>query len=231
MPTPRRNGKPWTHKELKRLREFVLASKSDTEIGELLGRSRHAVHCKRKYTLGIDYRKHWTGAEDARLRTLLATTDIPISEIAKRLNRTESSVERRKEKLKIHRVPFKLDKSNPLHAAQLIKFRMAGWTLAQIANIWGVKYSNQISNVLRSKGFYNWAGKRERERWSEVEVQLLRKYLKKGMSLESIYREFPHQLPGSIARQIRKITKYWRSPEARKKDEQQREKWMKWRVY
>ena len=202
------SGRYWTHKDLKRLREYALAGKTDAEIGELLGRSQHAVFYKRKHTLGIDYRKHWTEEEDARLARLLTATDAPLSEIAKQMNRTQSSIERRKERLGIHRVPFKLDRSNPVQVAQLIKFKMAGYTQKEIANMWGIKNPSQISYVLQSHGlhrFYPRVGKRVYRRWSDLEVQQLRKCVKRKMLLSEIYREFPHRSPSSIASKVRAI--------------------------
>lgn len=226
--------KLWTNKEVARLRKLVKAGKSDEDIALLLGRSKCSVFHKRKYSLRIDIRKHWTDAEDARLKVLLTTTDKPISEIAKQMNRTESSIERRKERLGIRRVEFNLDKHSPIHVAQLVKFKLAGWTHKEIADVWGIRFDSQISNVLRFHGFHRFCacvGKKEQQLWSEVETHLLRKYLKKGMSLSKIYRKFPHRSPSSIGSKARAITKHWRSIEERMEDQKRREKWMKWRVY
>ena len=234
LPNICRNGKSWTNKELQHLRVLVASGKSDKEIARLLGRSQQAVFYQRKYTLGIHIRQRWTDAEDARLRRLLTTTELALSEIVTQLNRTKGSIERRKEKLGIHRVPFKLDKLNPVHVAQVIKFKMAGWTQKQIADAFGLKNPSQISNVLRSHGFHKFCvcvGKKKMKAWSEVELHLLRKYLRKGMPLTVIYRELPHRSPSSIAAKACKITKYWRPPEALAKDKARREKEMEWRVY
>lgn len=224
----------WTNKEIQRLRKLVDAGKSDAEIALLLGRSKCSVFHYRKYVLGIDIRKHWTPEEDTRLKRLLTTTDKSLSEIAKLMGRGRGSIERRKERLGIRRVPFKLDRFNPSHVAQLLKFKMAGWTLEQIADAWGIKYAGQISNVLRSHGFDRFCacvGEKEHQRWSEIESHLLRKYLKKRMPLTRIYAEFPHRSPSSISSKARRITKYWLSPAERAERQRLRENHMKWRVY
>ena len=225
--------KYWTNKELQRLEDLVHAGKSDEEIALLLGRSKCSVFQYRKYRLKMDIRKHWSDTEDARLKRLLTKTDHSLSEIARLMNRTESSIERRKERLGIRRVPFKLDKLNPMHVAQLIKFKMAGWTHAQIAEVWGIQNPSQISSVLRFHGLHRFCacvGEKKQRRWSELELHLLRKYLKKGVLRSEIYRKFPNRSPSSIASQARRITKHWLSAEEIAERTALRKKHMKWRV-
>lgn len=224
-----RHNQHWTNKELQHLRVLVTNGKSDKEIARLLGRTQTAVFYQRKHRLGIHLRHCWTDAEDSRLRRLLTTTELTLSEIATQMNRTEGSIERRKEKLGIRRTPFKLDKLNPIHVAQVIKFKMAGWTQARIADIWGLKNPSQISNVLIHHGlhrFYTCVGKKEQKAWSEVELHLLRKYLMKGMPLTMIYREFPHRSPSSIASKARKITQYYLPRETQEKWERHHRRWV-----
>lgn len=198
----------WTNKEIERVRELVGAGKEDEEIGAILGRTKHAVFNVRKYKLGIHIRQHWSAAEETRLEQLLTTTDKPLSEIAMLMNRTAGSIERRKEKLGIRRVPFKLDKLNPSHVAQLIKFKMAGWTQEKIAEVWGIKNPAQISNVLRHHEFYRFyacVGKKAYCRWREDELDFLWKCIKKGLSREAIYKEFPHRSPSSVGSKVRRL--------------------------
>lgn len=224
----------WTNKESQRLRTLALAGKSDAEIALLLGRSKCSVFQHRKYALGIDIRKHWTPEEDTRLERLLTTTDKSLSEIGKLMGRGRGSIERRKERLGIRRVPFRLDKFNPAHVAQLIKFKMAGWTQAQIAEVLELKCPGQISNVLRSLGFDRFCacvGEKKQQQWGEAELHRLRKCLRKGISRAEIYREFSYRSPSSVSSKIRKITKYWPSPAERAERQRLRENHMKWRVY
>ena len=205
----------WTNKEIERVRELVGAGKEDDEIGAILGRTKQAVFNVRKYKLGIHIRQHWSAAEEARLEQLLTTTDKPLSEIARLMDRTEGSIERRKEHLGIRRVPFKLDKLNPSHVAQLIKFKMMGWTQEKIAVVWGIKNPAQISNVLRHHGlyrFYACVGEKGYQRWSNVELYLLRKCVQKGLSRKEICKEFPHRSPSAVSSKVRRLIKEGVSP-------------------
>ena len=198
----------WTNKEIERVRELVGMGKDDAEIGAILNRSKTSVFNIRKYKLGIHIRKHWSAADEARLEQLLTTTDKPLSEIARLMDRTEGSIERRKEKLGIRRVSFKLDKLNPSHVAQLIKFKMAGWTQEKIAEAWGIKNPSQISNVLIYHGlhrFYACVGEKEYRRWREGELDFLWKCIKKRLSREDIYKEFPHRSPSSVSSKVRRL--------------------------
>ena len=229
-----RQRRYWSDEEDERLCQLAVAGKPDAEIASILGRSKQAVLMRRTHTHGIHIRKHWTDEEDARLKELLTTTDKPLSEIANILGRSESGTEHRKERLGIRRVPFRLDKFNPMHIAQLIKFKMAGWTQLKIAEAWGIKNSSQISRVLQSHGFHRLfacVGEKNQQRWSEVELHYLRKCLKKGMPFSEVYRQFSHRSPSSVNSKAREITKHWLSPAEKAKRRQQRENHMKWRVY
>lgn len=206
---PVRRTKRWTEKEVERLRALVSAGKSDAEIAAMIGRSQTAVMQKRKYGLGIDYRKHWTDEEDARLKQLLTETDKPLSEIAKILGRGEGGIERRKERLGIRRVPFKLDRFNPMHVAQLLKFKSAGWTQEQIAKVWGIKNPAQISHVLRSHGFYRFCvcvGEKTCVRWTDAECDTLRDCIEKGMSPKEIQDAWlPNRSIPAIKQKIKRL--------------------------
>ena len=207
----KRAPKRWTEKEVECLRALVSAGKSDAEIAAIIGRSQTAVMQKRKYGLGIDYRRHWTDEEDARLKQLLTETDKPLSEIAKILGRGEGGIERRKERLGIRRVPFKLDRFNPMHVAQLLKFKAAGWTQEQIAKVWGIKNPAQISHVLCSHGFYRFCvcvGEKTYRLWTEDERDTLRDCIRKCMSPQEIQTDWlPNRSIPSIKGQIRRLLK------------------------
>lgn len=208
-------SKRWTPAEDARLKALVHAGYSDTECGRLLKRSPAAVMIRRKYTLGIHYRKHWSPAEDARLKRLLTTTEYSLSKIAQLLDRTEQSVQRRKERLHIHRMPFKLDTQNPLHVAEVIKFKMAGWTCKKIAETFDLKNSAQISHLLRKQGLHRFYAQHNRntswQKWGDVEIHQLRKCLQKKMPFCAICRKFPHRTPAAIRGKSQRITRYWLS--------------------
>ena len=185
---------------------------------------------RRKYTLGVDMRVRWTADEDARLARLLAQGK-SLSEIAKLINRTEGAVERRKERLGLKRIPVKLSRHNPVDIAQLVKFKLAGWTHEAIAEVFDV-IPAYISNLLIANGYkYFCAVNRPKTcpGWTEIESHWLRKCLKRGDSLQQIYSGFPHHSQLAIHAKIRQITRYWITPAKRAEQERMRKKQL--RVY
>ena len=186
----------------------MFAEKSDAEISAILNRSKVAIQNRRKNMLGIHFRKHWKADEEERLRQLLTETDKPLTEIAELMDRTVKSIERRKERLKIHRIPFKLEKHNPAHVAEVIKFKMAGWTHEAIAEAFGVKTSSQISHVLITNGYHRFCpvvGEKTLVRWTEGERDVLRECLKKEMGLQAIQEHLPNRSISSIKGQLKRI--------------------------
>lgn len=231
------NGKFWTNRELKRLEKLARAGKSDAEIALLLGRSKVAVQQKRKYTLGIDIRRRWAPEDTEMLKKHIAT-GTSITEIARLLQRTSYSVQRQKEKLKLRYEPVKISKHCPKTVAQLVKFKMAGWSNQRIAKVFGVKSGGHITNVLRYHGFSSWRlrcqGARTgmpTPRWAELELHFLRKGLKRGDSILKLQEALPRRSRRAIHLKAKEMTRYWRSPEECRKDQERREKWMQWRVY
>ena len=80
----------------------------------------------------------WTAIEDNTLRKLVAEGKTA-SEIAKVLtNRTIYAIQNRRGILGIHR-PYKLSTRTPQYIAEVIKFKMAGWTHAEIAEVYPEK--------------------------------------------------------------------------------------------
>ncbi len=158
----------------------------------------------------------WTAAEDNTLRKLVAEGKTA-ADIAKVLtNRTIYAIHNRRGILGIHR-PYKLSPRNPLRIAEVIKFKMAGWTHAEIAKVYCVSPA-EVSSVLCSNGMqkFLWIRRKHdkpRRYWSETEVALLRKYLKKGYSLQQICSKFPARSPNSVRSKVIRITRYWLTPE------------------
>ena len=229
QPTPK--VKRWTAEEDNQLRELFKQGKTDKEIGAVLGRPKEGVRQRRKNKLGLDYRKHWSAEEEAQLKQLLTKTDKPLSEIAEIMGRTKGSIQRRKEHLGIRRIPVKLDKHNPMHLEQVLKYKAAGWTQAEIAEVYGLKNPAQISSILRFHGFHRYGDCRHDTQWTELETHRLRKRLEKGTPRTEIYKAFPHRSEKSVCRKIEEITRYWLSPAEQAKRRKQRENHMKWRVY
>jgi len=226
----------WSDKEDKFLKKLALQGMSDEEISKVMPRSKTAIMWRRKNVLGIDIRVRWTPHEDTRLAQLLVSTDKSLSEIGKLLNRSESAVERRKERLGLKRVPVKLSKNNPADIAQLVKFKLAGWTHEAIAEVFEVTIS-YISNLLTANGFLYFCSvsrnaQKRYLRWTELEEHRLRKCLKRGnLSLQQIYLEFPHRSKNAIHFKIKQIRRYWLSPAEEAERKRMREKHLKWRVY
>lgn len=229
-------GRKWTTHEDSLLRKLSLQENlSDTEISKVMDRSKNAILQRRKSVLGIDIRVHWTPQEDARLKELLTDTDKTLAEIGKLLNRSEHAVGRRKERLGLKDARGKFCKNDPKDIAQLVKFKMAGWTHEAIAKIFDT-HPSYISNLLTANGFMHFCSafenfQKKYSQWTELEVHHLRKCLKRGVSLQHIYFAFPHRSKNAIHFKIRQITRYWPSPAERAKRRRIREKWMSWRVY
>lgn len=219
----------WTNREEAHLKQLVLeAGKSDAEIAVLMGRSKPSIMHKRKYGLGIDQRVHWTPEEDDRLDRMLKTTDKSLAEIGKLLNRTEGAIQRRKERLGLKRIPVKLQVNNPADIAQLVKFKLAGWTHEAIAEVFGV-HATYISNLLLRNGYKRFCQvkpkSRKRPLWTELEIHQLRKYIRRGYSDERIQIELPGRSLSAIGSMRRKITKHYLPKEARKLRERRRRWW------
>ena len=178
--------------------------------------------------------KKWTPKEDARLKSLVGEGK-PVREIAKILQRTEYSVNNRMGVLRIYK-HRKFTSRNPVLVAELIKFRMLGWKVDDIARVYGVRATN-VSRILCRKGFKGkWTKPQPKNHtnyryWSEVELALLRKLLKKKYSTERIHREMPHRSLRVVQYQARKMTQYWLSDEEQAERKRLRKKEKQWRIW
>lgn len=228
-------GRKWTNQEDTLLKQLSLQNMPDAEIAPLMRRSKNAIMQRRKYVLGIDIRVHWTSDEDAQLAQLLTDTDKTLSEIGRFLNRSEHAVGRRKERLGLKDARGKLCKNNPVHIAQLVKFKMAGWTHQAIAKVFDTETS-YISNLLTANGYMHFCStfqnaRKKYSHWTEIEVHRLRKCLERDVPLLQIYRSFPHRSKNAIHFKIKQMTRYWLSPAELAERKRLREKSRKWRVY
>lgn len=173
----------------------------------------------------------WTDAEKMLLRRRCAAGDTSEG-IARELRRTKTAVDSMKDRLGI-RKRFKMSSRDLPLVASLIKFRMAGWKLTDIAEVYNTDFY-YVSKTLCESGFGGRWCVRPRKNptykiWNEIEVATLRKLLKKGASTREIQQAFPYRSPGSIKGKIYKLTCYYLPPEALVEREQLRKKQL--RVY
>ena len=159
--------------------------------------------------------KEWTEADITQLKRLVNERKTA-KEIGRILGRTHRSIDRRKRDMGIYK-PMMLSPHNPLHVAEVIKFKMAGWTLSEIAAIY--KCSPQhVSRVLTLNGMVGFIRnpanpQRPYTYWTEYELHRLRKYCKKGYGLERICTYFPNRSHKAVRMRIFKMTRYWMTPE------------------
>ena len=163
-------------------------------------------------------RKRWTPAEDLELKRYFSFGCYTSAEIAEKLGRKKSAVDARKNKLGLTRI--KVSAKNPSDVAQIVKFRMAGWTQKEIGEVFGVTHS-YISEILRQNGFVHFCKKypkrkRYKNTWTEVELAILRKYLLRGYTAAEIQQEWlPHRSLHAIYQKRAEMTRHWPTPEQR----------------
>ena len=158
----------------------------------------------------------WTNTEIARLKQLVDDGNLKIAEIAADLGRAVSGVTDMKRRLGLC-TPRKSSTYCPKTLAGIIKFKMAGWNLKEIAKVHGLSES-RISGILCANGFkhFLWATPQYTQPfrpWSEFELAGLRRDIKKGYSFERICAQRPHRAPTAIRHRIWQMTRYWLSPE------------------
>ena len=154
--------------------------------------------------------RRWTAQENEVLKQLVGEGK-GVPHIARVLDRTERSVYCRKYALGLHRcsTTYKFSPRNPLLLAQIIKFKMAGWKLKDIAKVFGGD-AGDISYVLCENGFkgFMWQRSTKRENyrfWTETEVELLRIYLQKGMAVDEIQKKLPERSLSAIRRKAKQM--------------------------
>ena len=154
--------------------------------------------------------RRWTAQENRVLKQLVGEgKDVP--HIARILDRSERSVYCRKYALGLHRcsTSYKFSPRNPLLLAQIIKFKMAGWKLKDIAKVFGGD-AGDISYVLCENGFkgFMWQRPTKRENyrfWTEQEVSLLQIYLEQDLGFDEIHKKMPDRTINAIRRKAKQI--------------------------
>ena len=176
---------------------------------------------------------YWTEAEITQLKQLVKERK-PVREIVHIMGRSYGAVNNAKTRNGIYK-PMTLSRHNPLHVAEVIKFKMAGWTLEQIGEVFGFTIAH-VSQVLRDNGMvrFMWIynqGEKPYRIWSEYELHRLRKYCKKGYSLDRICTYFPNRSRKAIECRIQKMTRFWFTPAQKEARRLAKEKEWEWRVW
>ena len=154
--------------------------------------------------------KKWTEAEITQLKQLVDERKT-VNEIAIIMGKTPTSINSTKVRYGI-RKPMLLSHNNPLHLAEVIKFKMAGWTLQEIGKVYGCT-DGHVCNMFRKNGMagfmrisrkpgkpYNY--------WSGYELHSLRTYLRGGYSRERIHRHFPNRSANALCIRINHIKRW-----------------------
>ena len=154
----------------------------------------------------------WLPVEDEILRILVAE-NLTVSQMTKILSpRTYRAITFRKKKLGLYKTS-KLSSKNPLHVAEIVKFKMAGWRLKEIAHVYECSVS-RISTVLTDNGikqFMRVHRKHENPRlpWTPAELRGLRACMNNGYCLKRISSEMPQRTGASIRGQISRMKRCW----------------------
>lgn len=165
---------------------------------------------KRKVTI-------WTDYEIQRLEQLVSEGNRTNAQIAEILGRSMRSVASKRRLLALLTQPKRFRANAPKLVAEVFKFRMAGWSTAEIAKAFGTHQENVTKFIQRigySKRFFI---KRPRVNlyryWTEIELHRLRKYLIKGYSVERIHTYFPNRTLNAVFQKAKVITRHWGTPE------------------
>ena len=155
---------------------------------------------------------YWTQAETIRLERLV-NSRMPIKKIALLLGKTFAAVQAKKARMNLKK-PAKLSPKNPLHVAEVLKFKMAGWKNKDIAEVYECRPA-LISWVLTQNGFIGFMRAKRNfeaenyERWDEIDLARIRKFCKRKYSLNEIYPLFPNRSIRTIRERVKRITRYW----------------------
>ena len=170
-------------------------------------------------------KRRWSETEKARLKQL-ALDRVETKEIARILKRTNIAVQMAKVRYGYY-TPVLFSPDNPLHLAEIIKFKMAGWSLERIAEVYGCCQPH-ISDLLIKNGFRYFARSKRKsatsQRWNEFDEVLLRRLLKRRLSLERIRNHFPNRTAQAVRMKSEKMTRHWITPEQQEERKQMRSK-------
>ena len=166
---------------------------------------------KRKSTL-------WTHYEITRLRQLVSE-GATSAEIGKILDRSTFSVNSKRQRLRILVKGDILLMHDPKIVAQVLKFKLLGWSNGEVGKAFGI-HENNISKFINRIGFtHRFRAARAcinpYQRWTDFELHRLRKYLKKGYSLERIHTYYPNRTFRAVFQKAREIARHWGTPKAR----------------
>ena len=159
----------------------------------------------------VEKRKEWTPGEDLELKRYVSLGGFTSAEIAEKLGRSKGSVDARKHKLGL--AGIKVSAKDPATVAQILKFRLAGWTQGKIGKVFGVSHA-YISEILCGHGFRHFCNnypkhKRCNNAWTDSELSLLRKCLAQGKTTVEIQaKALPHRSCDAINRK-RSEMKRW----------------------
>ena len=206
--------KYWTTGEITRLERLVRADKTANEIATILGRTPHSIYNQKKQLKICNSfkRNEWTQAEITRLEKLV-NSRMPVKQIARIMGKTTASINSRKSRINLKKPP-KLSPKVPLHLAEIIKFKMAGWKLKEIAAVYDCTVS-LVSSILCDNGFIGFmrGGREYRtetyQRWDEIDLARMRRACKRGYTLDEICALFPYRSLKAVRERINQMTRYW----------------------
>ena len=163
------------------------------------------------------YKNGWTPAENTLIRKLVKK-GLTTEEMAPYFpNRTLLALKRQRCSLKVKVEPPWFSPQNKRCVAELVKFKMAGYSHKRIAALYEVSLE-KVSAVLCKAGFSKFRRvikmpAKEKKRWSEVEIELLRKDLKRGIRGRQLHERHPQRTQRAIDKKAYQITRFWPTPE------------------
>ena len=217
----------WTDTDTTRLKALAALEYTPELIAAQMDRSASTIRLKCK-AFGIPLRHQgkrncWTAEDVEKLRRYTEKGMLD-RDIANALGRSIPAIEHKRTKMN-YKKPFPTTLSDPGTLAQVLKFKMLGWSHERIANVFGVSAS-RISSILLESGFYRFgdvrflphnrcSSRKTYQLWSELEVHLLHKALKQEQPFHEIVALFPSRPPLSVKQKAQQITRFWPSPAER----------------
>ena len=150
----------------------------------------------------------WTESDITELKRLTSEGKTT-GDVAKVLGRKYESVRNKKKKLKLRTFPF--EQWTATETELLIELVMKGKTGYEIAKALGRHYK-AVSTKKKRLGLCK-PNSYSYEIWSEHELHRLRKYCKKGYSLDRICTYFPNRSRFAVRERVWSMTRFWFTPE------------------
>ena len=168
--------------------------------------------------------KYWTEADITQLKRLVGEGK-PNREIAHTLGRTLDSINIRKSKLGIcSRKTQDWTKAETTRLTELLRQGKSGY---EIADALGRTYKS-VGSKKQELGITN---PNPYEIWSEWELHRLRRYCKRGYSLDRIWAYYPNRTRCSVENRVKQMTRFWFTPEQKEARRLAKEKEWEWRVW